>query len=32
MLTNITNSYDTFEKDVCFKHENIEWVGVAVTL
>jgi hypothetical protein len=32
MLTNITNSYNTFEKDVSFKRENIERVGVAVTL
>jgi hypothetical protein len=32
MVTNITNSYNTFEKDACFKRENIERVGVAVML
>jgi hypothetical protein len=30
MLTNITNSYNTFKN--CFKRENIECVGVAVML
>jgi hypothetical protein len=32
MLINITNFYNGFEKDVCFKCENIERVGVAVML
>jgi len=32
LLTNVTNSYKTFKKDVCFKRENIKPVGVAVTL
>lgn len=32
MLTNITISYNTFEKDICFKRGSIERVGVAVTL
>jgi len=32
MVTNIANCYNTFKKDICFKHENIEQVGVAVTL
>ena len=31
ILTNITSSHNTFEKDVCFQSENTERVGVAVT-
>jgi len=30
MVTNITNSYNNFEKDIRFRCENIEQVGVAV--